>query len=170
MKTARYMKNKPTVIAIAAVGEKTRAIGKDNELLWRIPDDLKRFKRITSGHPIIMGRKTFESIGRPLPNRTNIVLTTDPDYFAEGILVAHSIEDALEQGKKHDKEEIYIIGGASIYKQAMPYTDKLLLTLVKSTDEGDTYFPDYSDFTKVVKSEEYVNEEPPYTFVELERA
>jgi len=153
------------VSIIAALG-KNRVLGKDNELLWRIPDDLKRFKELTTGHPIIMGSKTYESIGKPLPNRTNIVLTKDSDYEAPGTIVVHSLEEAFE---KAENEEIFVIGGGQIYALALPYADKLYLTLIDDKKEGDTFFPDYSAFTKKTPVEERVFEEINYSWVNFER-
>src|SRR3989338_10723261 len=142
-------RKKPIVSAIAAIG-KNRELGKRSDLIWRIPDDLKRLKALTTGHVVIMGRKTYESIGRPLPNRTNIIVTRNPDFTAPGCLVATSVPDALDLAREHETEEIFILGGAEIYTQALPFTDRLYLTIVDATDpEADTFFPDYSEFTKV---------------------
>lgn len=146
---------KATVSAIIAIGKRTRAIGKNNDLIWKIPDDLKRFKTITSGHPIIMGRKTFESIGRPLPNRTNIIITRNPnlDVGRPSVVVVTDIKSALDKAHELDQEEIFIIGGGEIYKQALPFTDRLYLTLVDSDAQGDVFFPAYDEFTKVLEHE-----------------
>lgn len=121
------------------MGEKSE-IGFENQLLWHLPKDLKHFKEITSGHPVIMGRKTYESIGRPLPNRTNIVVSRKTDWFEEGILIVGSIKEAIKFAKKID-EEIFIIGGGKIYEQTMDIVDKLEITLVKADLEADTFFP-----------------------------
>ena len=115
-------------------------IGANNQLLWHLPKDLKHFKEITTGHPIIMGRKTYESIGKPLPNRTNIVVSTKKDWFEEGILIVGSIKEALKFAKKID-EQIFVIGGGNIYEQTLELTDKLEVTLVKTHLKADTYFP-----------------------------
>ncbi|OGY25761.1 MAG: diacylglycerol kinase [Candidatus Woykebacteria bacterium RBG_16_43_9] len=165
--------NRPKISIIAAIG-KNKELGKDNKLLWHIPGELPRFKKITTGHPIIMGRKTFGSIGRPLPNRTNIVVTRDESYKAKGVLVAHSIEEAIEKAKENpseggDSSEIFVIGGGQIYKQALPLADKLYLTLVEGEYEADTFFPDYSQFKKVVYEEKKESEGLKYKFLELER-
>lgn len=164
---------KPVVSAIAAIG-KGRVLGKENKLLWHIPEDLKRFKEITRGHPVIMGRKTFESIvgytGRPLPERTNIVVTRDENWHYEGVIAARSIEEAIEQGKRKDSEKIFIIGGAQIYAAALPFTDKLYLTLIDAEAEGDSFFPSYEhDFTKVVFEEAHESNGLRYRWVDLER-
>lgn len=124
---------------VVAIGEKNE-IGFENQLLWHLPKDLKHFKEITSGHPVIMGRKTYESIGKPLPNRTNIVVSRKNDWFEEGILIVGSIKEAIKFAKKID-EDIFIIGGGKIYEQTMDIVDKLEVTLVKTNLEADTFFP-----------------------------
>lgn len=153
---------------IAAIGS-NRELGKNNKLLWHIPEDMKRFRELTNGHPIIMGRTTYESIGRPLPNRTNIIVTRDPDYKAEGCIVVHSLEEAITEAKKHEEEEIFVIGGGQIYSQAITMADKLYLTKVNGIFDADTFFPDYSDFTRVVSSEKKQDNTYTYEFLELER-
>ncbi len=149
-------KAKIPVVIVAGIGERTLAIGKDNQILFHISEDLKRFKELTLGHPIIMGRKTFESIvamlGKPLPNRQNIVVTRDENYSYEGVLVAHSFTEALDIAKSLEPKEIHIGGGAEIYTQALPYTDKLFLTLFDDDRPGDSSFPDYrNDFEEVAR-------------------
>ncbi len=123
------------------------------------------------GHPLIMGRKTHESIGRPLPGRTNIVITRDPNYQAEGCVVAGSIEEALEKAREIEKKEIFIFGGAEIYKLALPYTDKLYLTLIDDEDsEADAFFPEYGDeFKEIGRHGAREHEDIRYEWVELER-
>lgn len=148
---------------IAAIGD-NRELGKDNKLLWHIPEDLKRFKTLTAGHTVIMGRKTYESIGKPLPNRTNIVITKDNTFTAPGCIITHSLEEAIKQSSD---TETFIIGGASIYQQAIDRADKLYLTKVKGTFDADTYFPDYSRFSTVVSKEEKHDDTYTYTFLEL---
>lgn len=160
----------PKISMIAAIGAKTRALGKNNDLIWRISDDLKRFKKITLGHPIIMGSRTYESIGHPLPKRTNIILSHDPAYTVAEAVVVHSIEDALAQAKKENTDEIFIIGGGQVFKSALPYTNKLYLTLVHDDAPGDVYFPDYNEFTKKIFEEKHTEGILPYTYVELERS
>jgi dihydrofolate reductase len=153
---------------VAAIG-RNREIGHGNELLWHIPDDLKRFKSLTSGHPVIMGRKTFESIGKPLPNRTNIVITRDKNWRHEGAKVAHSLEDAIATASLIDPE-IFIIGGAQIYEQALPHADRLYLTLIDDSKEGDAFLPPYEHlFTKKVFEEKREWNGLAYTWVDLER-
>ncbi|KFF17619.1 MULTISPECIES: dihydrofolate reductase [Chryseobacterium] len=124
---------------VVAMGEKNE-IGFENKLLWHLPKDLKHFKDITSGHPIIMGRKTYESIGKPLPNRTNIVISRKKNWFEEGILIVGSIKEAVKFAKKID-ENVFIIGGGNIYEQTMEIVDKLEVTLVKADLQADTFFP-----------------------------
>ena len=160
---------KPRLSVIVAVDEK-RAIGKDNKLLWNIPDDLKRFKVLTTGHAVIMGENTYHSIGRPLPNRTNIVMTLDKKLVLPGCLVVHSLKEALAVARENEQEEIFVIGGASIYRQFLPETERLYLTVVSGEHEADTFFPDYSDFTKVVSTEKKKDENYEYTYFVLERA
>lgn len=159
--------DKPIISIICAI-DKNRAIGKGNGLLWRIPEDLKRFKNITSGHAIIMGRKTFESIGRPLPNRTNIIVTSDKSFIAENCIICHTIEEALIEAKKIEREEIFIIGGGQIYNQTINSADKLYLTLVDGEFEADTFFPEYDNF-KITKEESGYDENHKYKFLELEK-
>lgn len=124
---------------VVAMGLKNE-IGADNKLLWHLPTDLKNFKELTSNHPIIMGRKTYESIGKPLPNRTNIVVSRKKDWFEEDILIVGSIKEAIKFAKKID-EEIFIIGGGNIYEQTLEVTDKLEVTQVKAELEADVFFP-----------------------------
>lgn len=118
-------------------------IGADNQLLWHLPKDLKHFKELTSEHPIIMGRKTYESIGKPLPNRTNIVVSRKQDWFEEGILIVGSVKEAVKFAKKID-EQVFIIGGGNIYEQTLDIADKLEVTLVQTKAEADTFFPKIS--------------------------
>jgi dihydrofolate reductase len=150
---------------IAAIGAKTRALGKNDKLLWQISDDLKRFKEITMRHPIIMGRKTYESIGRPLPGRLNIIVTRNKKYRQDGIIVVGSIEKAIEVATEADSEEIFFIGGADIYKQALPITNRLYLTLIESDDAGDVFFPEYSEFKKEIFRETRKMGDLQYTWI-----
>ncbi|WP_342088861.1 dihydrofolate reductase [Dyadobacter sp. OTU695] len=125
-------------IIVAAAENGT--IGKDNQLLWRLPDDLKRFKQLTLGHPMIMGRKTFESIGKPLPGRTSIVITRSADLSLEGVVVVHSLEEALQKAKEIDGEKACIVGGGEIYRQCQDVATHIYLTVVHTEIEGDTFF------------------------------
>jgi dihydrofolate reductase len=151
---------------IVAVAE-NHAIGKDNELLWHISDDLKRFKKITSGHPVIMGRNTYLSLPlRPLPGRTNIVITDDKTEQFDGCIMAFSVTDALE--KCPPDEECFIIGGGSVYRQFLPLADKLYITRVKRSYEADTFFPGIDEKEwKLIEREDHVdmqNNSLPYSF------
>lgn len=127
---------------IAAIG-KNNTLGKDNQLLWHLPKDLKHFKTLTENHPVIMGRKTYESIGKALPNRTNIVVSRKEDWFQEGVLIVSTLKEALKFAKKIN-EDIFIIGGGEIYKQTMEFADRLEITQVDAEVEADTFFPDIS--------------------------
>ncbi|MBI2611968.1 dihydrofolate reductase [Candidatus Gottesmanbacteria bacterium] len=158
--------NKPVISIIAAIG-KNRELGKDNKLLWHIPEDLIRFKKLTSGHVVIMGRKTYQSIGRPLPNRTNIIITRDINFSAPGSIITHSLDEALEIAKQKEKEEIFVIGGGQIYNQAINLADKLYLTLVDGTFAADTYFPNYSRFKKVLFKKKGITDSLNYKFIDL---
>ncbi|WP_158841077.1 dihydrofolate reductase [Polaribacter sp. L3A8] len=130
------------MITIIAAIAKDNALGKDNDLIWHLPADLKRFKKVTSGHHILMGRNTFESIGKPLPNRTTIIITRNKNYFKEGCLIAHSLEEAIALVENDDA--IYIIGGAQIYKEAIKkdLVDQLDITKVHHHFEADVFFPE----------------------------
>lgn len=128
---------------IAAMTPGTQVIGKDNALPWRLPSDLKRFKELTAGKPIIMGRKTYESIGRPLPNRTNIVLTTDEECKIEGCLVVNSIDEALGACKALKVDDVMVIGGAQVYDLMLYNADELLITYVLGAYSGDVIFPPF---------------------------
>jgi len=161
--------NNPNINIIAAIG-KNRELGKNNDLIWRISEDLKRFKALTTGHPIIMGRKTYESIGRPLPNRTNIVVTRNKEYNVDGCIVVSSLQDALTEAKKVDQSEIFILGGNEIFKEGLAYANRLYLTLIDATADADVYFPEYSEFTKVVSQEDHPEHTPAYKYTMLERA
>ena len=150
-------------------------IGKDNQLLWKLSADLKQFRLLTTGHSVIMGRKTFESIGRALPNRTNIVVSRQSNFVSvEGVLQANSLEKAIEIAKNADgNEEIFIIGGGNIYEQALTITDKVYLTEVKTSIEGDTYFPklnteDWQEISRISHQKDEKNEYD-FDFVELVR-
>lgn len=168
---------------IVAVGE-NREMGKDNDLPWgrALPTDMKRFRDKIRGHTIISGRRTFESMGsKPLPNRTNIIISREPNYKPEGVIVVDSVEKAIEEAKKHEKEavsakgsgepgEIFVIGGGKIFELSMPYADKLYLTLIHAKfPEADTFFPDYSDFKKEVCREEVSENGYTYEFIDLVR-
>lgn len=181
-----------TRISAIAIISKNRGLGLENHLLFHIPGELPRLKKITMGHPIIMGRKTFESIGRVLPGRTNIIITRDKNFSVEGAVVVHTLEEALEKAKDAirstnyelsktrmhsalflphtaNEDEVFILGGGQIFKEALPLTDRLYLTVVEKEVPADVFFPDYSEFGKVVEKEEHTEWEAPYTFLTLER-
>ena len=143
------------MITVIAAISKNNALGKDNDLIWHLPADLKRFKKVTTGHFIVMGRNTFESIGRPLPNRTTIIITRNKNYFKEGCLIANSLEEALEMSKEEAK--VFIIGGAQIYKETMAkdLADQLDITLVHDTFEADVYFPEIKNTVWKEAAREY---------------
>ena len=166
IKTPHDMPKERTLTMIAAAAE-NNALGKDNDLIWHISEDLKRFKRLTTGHAIIMGRKTFESMPKALPNRTNIVLTKRKDYQALGAEVVHTIEDALNLVK--EDVQPFIIGGGQIYSLFMPLCDRIELTRVHHEFDADVYFPDIDLNEFEVIAEEYVSktEEQPYNYTYL---
>jgi dihydrofolate reductase len=160
--------NNPKISIICAIAQ-NRAIGLNNQLLWHIPGDFKHFKEKTSGHVIVMGQKTFESIGKPLPNRTTIVLSNDPACNIEGVIMARTFDEVFQKAREIEKEEVFICGGGSVYAQTIEMVDKLYLTIVKKDFEADTFFPEYDDFKKVISSTESQDENFEYTFLELER-
>lgn len=151
---------------IAAVG-KNNAIGRNNQLIWNLPNDLKHFQKITSGHTVIMGDRTYESIGRLLPNRKNIVVSLNKDYKAEGAEVRNDLAKVLKEYKNSD-EEIFVIGGGMIYKLSLPFADKLYITLVDDEpQDADVFFPDYSEFRNIINKENYEENGIKYSFLEL---
>ncbi|GHA19069.1 dihydrofolate reductase [Arenicella chitinivorans] len=157
------------IILIAAIGENGE-MGHNNELLWHLPGDLPRFKQLTMGSPIIMGRKTFDSIGRALPGRLNIVLTENSEWQADGVTVANSIHAALELANEADTGRAFVIGGGQIYKLFLAYATKLELTEVYDTPVADTYFPLFSsnDFVEVQR-EKIIDKEPAFDYVTYQR-
>ena len=157
-------------ISIIVAHSRNMAIGKANALLWRLPEDLKRFKKLTTGHPIIMGRKTYQSINRPLPDRTNIIVTRDENLEIPGCIIVHSVTGAIEKAKEFDREEIFIIGGAEIYKEILSLVDRLYVTKVDLDVEGDAFFPEYSNiFTKKILEESGEFEGLKYSYLILEK-
>ena len=178
-------KSAPRLSMVVAIGSQNRVLGKNNKLLWHIPEDFKRFKELTKGHPVIMGRKTFESIveslGKPLPGRANIVISRNPDFSpktqnelgskkpASEVFIVSSIEEAVAKASSLDSEEIFNIGGAQIYELGLPYTDRIYLTIVETEKEGDAFFADYSEFSKIISEEKKSDGNYNYTFYTLER-
>ncbi len=157
------------IVAVAENG----VIGHNNQLIWHLPEDLKMFKRLTSGHPIIMGRKTFESIGKPLPNRTSIIITKNPEFQIEGCITVHSLEEAIEAANEIEENEAFIIGGAEIYRLALPFADTIYLTEVHHAFEGDTFFPaiDKDIWEEVNRTDHDIDEKHlyKYSFVKLKK-
>lgn len=146
------MRNTARLVIVAAMSKEGRVIGRDNGLLWHIPDDMRRFKELTANHPVVMGRKTFESIieilGKPLPGRPNIVISRNTDFVYEGATTVHSLAEALSLAETYDTGEIHIGGGAEIYKQVLPMVDALYLTFVDDKQQGDALFPAFEkDFS-----------------------
>lgn len=133
------------ILSLIVAASENNVIGVGNALPWKLPDDLKHFKELTIGHPIIMGRKTYESIGRLLPDRVNIIITRNKDFAVEGAVVVDSIDQAIEEAKKTGVEEIFIIGGAEIYKQTMDSANRIYLTRVNTRLKGDAFFPEIDD-------------------------
>jgi dihydrofolate reductase len=132
---------KHTSIAMVVAASTNNAIGKDNQLLWNLPNDMRFFKNITWGFPVIMGRKTFEVFDKPLAGRTNIVITRQPGWKAAGAITATDLQDAIKKGEETNAKQLYIIGGGEIYKQSMEVTDTIYITRVHAVLEGDAYFP-----------------------------
>ena len=149
-----------------------RVIGRDNQLPWHLPEDLKHFKRVTMGKPIVMGRKTYDSIGRPLPGRRNIVVTRQQGWSAPGVDVVHKLESALELARE-SAVEVVVIGGAGIYQQALPFVDRIYLTCIHQAFEGDALFPelDKNRWSEVERQDVFPSDgnELSYSFVTLER-
>jgi len=159
------------ITIIAAIAE-NNALGKDNQLIWHLPADLKRFKKVTLNHHVIMGRKTYESLGRPLPKRTNIIITRDRNYAAKSCVVVHSLNEALVAAKSD--ENPFILGGAEIYKQAIKIADILDLTFVHAHFEADAFFPeiDMKIWKEVLREDFFADEanKYDYSFVQFERS
>lgn len=169
-KTKKSMSKKPQITMIAAAA-KNDALGKDNDLIWHISEDLKRFKRLTSGHAIIMGRKTFESMPKALPNRTNIVLTRKKEYQPEGAIVVHTIEEALKLVK--DDEQPFVIGGGEIYTLFMSFCNRIELTRVHHEFEADVFFPKIdSSAWEIIAQEDHTSTETQpfdYSYITYEK-
>ena len=165
------MPKPPPVVVVAAVA-RNRVIGTAGDLPWRLPADMKRFKAITVGKPMIMGRKTFDSIGRPLPGRRTIVVTRDPAWVADGTETAGSLDAALAMARAGDPDEIVIAGGGEIYAQALPRADRLRLTLVDLAPEGDARFPDFdpADWRETAReAHPAADARPAFDFVDYAR-
>lgn len=156
------------MITIIAAIAKNNALGKDNDLIWHLPADLKRFKKVTSGHHILMGRNTFESIGKPLPNRTSVIITRNNEYLKDGCLIANSVEEAIDLT---DKKDAFIIGGAQIYKETLAknLADRLDITIVHHDFDADVFFPEIDmNIWKEISRENFMADEKnkyDYSFV-----
>lgn len=161
------MKKTSIIVAVA----ENNVIGKNNQLIWHLPADLKHFKTITMGSPIIMGRKTYESIGKALPGRTNIIITRNNSFFADGCTITNSLEQAIELAPASN--ELFIIGGEEIFKMALSLASKIYLTKIHHAFDGDTYFPEIENSTwKIAKKEDFIADEKnaySYSFIEYER-
>ncbi|WP_408006226.1 dihydrofolate reductase [Pseudalkalibacillus sp. A8] len=150
------------MISLLLAMGKNRVIGKDNDLPWHLPEDLKWFRRVSTGHTVIMGRRTYESIGKPLPNRKNVIVTNDKNYQAEGCIVTHSIDEALQQ----DGDEQIVIGGTNVFKQVLDRAERIYLTYIDEEFDGDTFFPEIDESEWELKSKEkgIKNEKNPYDY------
>lgn len=150
------------MISLLWAMDENRAIGRNNQLPWHLPEDLKYFKRVTIGKPIAMGRKTYDSIGRPLPGRENIVITRNQGVTIEGCTVIHDVKDLL----KRDDEELFVIGGAEIFKEIIPFADRLYVTEIREEFEADTFFPEYnlSDWELIESTLGIKDEKNPYNY------
>lgn len=164
------------VVAVAALAD-NGVIGDDNRLIWRLKTDLKRFRALTMGRPLLMGRKTFQSIGRPLPGRHIVVLTRDRDFFTEGVTIARSLEEGLARGQElacqNGADSVVIGGGEDVYRQAMPLCERLHLTLVHAAPPGDAHFPAFTrtEWTETSREPHLAgpDDEHPFTFLDLKR-
>ena len=133
------------ILSLLVAADENNVIGRDNKLPWHLPNDLRYFKNQTWGMPILMGRKTFESIGKPLPGRKSIVITRNDDWHHDGVNVVHSIEDAIQKAESFGVKEIFVIGGAEIFNSSLPETNRIYLTRIHEQFDGDVYFPEVSD-------------------------
>jgi dihydrofolate reductase len=165
------MSGEPPLISVIVAMAQNGVIGRDNSLPWRLPEDLKRFRACTLGKPILMGRKTFDSIGGPLPGRTNLVLTRDRGWSARGVIVVHSVEEALAQARS--SAELVAVGGAQIYRLVLPFARRIYLTHVHADVPGDITFPEFdsTQWADLECSSHPADEQHPYplTFVTLQR-
>jgi dihydrofolate reductase len=163
------MSGGPRLSLIAAMAE-NRVIGADNRLPWHLPEDLKHFRKLTSGHPVILGRKTYESIGRLLPNRTNVIVTRNPAYRVEGAVIVGSLDEAIAAATRAPGgDEVFVIGGAEIYALALPRADRIYLTEVHQHVEGDAYFPELPAGAFVVETRDDRGGNPSFSFLKLAR-
>ncbi|MGI2326984.1 dihydrofolate reductase [Planococcus sp. YIM B11945] len=157
------------MISLMVAHDPNRVIGKDNQLPWHIPEDLAYFKKHTIGKGMVMGRNTFESIGRPLPKRRNIVVTRNTSYRADGADVVHTIEEAVKLAEEMH-EEVMVIGGEQIFRYVLPHADRLYITLIQKPFDGDTFFPEYgSEWELVSESEEFDSNGIPFSYLVYDR-
>jgi dihydrofolate reductase len=154
------------IVSIIVAIDERRAIGLRGAIPWRLPADLKKFKDLTWGHHILMGRKTFESIGKPLPGRHTVIITRDRSYRAEGCLVAHSLKEALSIARERGETEAFVCGGAEVYKEALALADRIYLTEVRARVEADTFFPEWErdDWVAVESTAHDADEKNQYAF------
>ncbi len=159
------------IISLIVAMDEKRGIGKNNQLPWSLSDDLKRFKALTMGHHIIMGRKTYESIARLLPGRTMVIVTRNPEYDVVGALVTNSLPMALEIAEKSNESEVFIVGGAEIFAETLPLADRIYLTLVHSNVDADVFFPEFDHDDWIGKETSFVDandkNEYPMSFIDL---
>lgn len=153
------------MISLIWAMDENRLIGKDNALPWHLPEDLKFFKKTTMGLPIAMGRKTWDSLGRPLPGRENIVITRNPSFTSEGCTILNSVHELVQYSQKNDKD-IFVIGGAEIYKLVLPFANRLYITRIHARFEGDTYFPEFNlaDWELISKEKGKRDDQNPYDY------
>jgi dihydrofolate reductase len=161
------------IITLVVAASENNVIGRDGGLPWDLPNDMRHFKEITIGHTVVMGRKTYSSIGRPLPDRRNIIVTRQDDFRVEGCEIVHSLEEAFALSEEAASEEVCVIGGGEIYAQALPFASRIELTRVHITIDGDTFFPKFSeDSWEEINREEHEEDDDhiyPYTFLTYER-
>ena len=154
------------MISVLVAMDKNRLIGKDNDLPWRLPADLAYFKKITMGHSIVMGRKTYESIGRPLPGRENIIVTRNKDYVAPGCKVINTTEEIIQLEAVQEHKELFVIGGAEIFTEVLPFANKLYITMIDEIFDGDTYFPEVekAEWTLISEEQGIKDDKNPYLY------
>lgn len=158
------------MISLLVAMDRNHVIGYENDMPWHLPKDLKHFKEKTTGHTMIMGRKTFDSIGRVLPNRKNIILTQQKDYRINGADIIHSLDEVYEREKQNPNEELFIIGGGNLFKQVLPYADRMYITKIDEKFAGDTYFPTFNQSNWVLTKEEkgIKDDKNPYNYYFLQ--
>jgi dihydrofolate reductase len=161
-------------LSLIVIVSSNNVIGRDNKLPWHMPADLKRFKNLTMGHHVLMGRRTFDEIRKPLPGRVNVIITRDPHFAAEGVALSRSIDEAINKAEAAGDLEVFLIGGGEIFNQVMHRADRMYMTRIHADIEGDTYFPDFDDVNewKLIEAEHFEADEKnayPYSFLTYER-